>query len=87
MFETKFNLGDLLRDQVSGFEGIVMVIAFYHTGCVHYGLASQKLHTEGKITDWEWIDESRLMSIQSRVVKFEVEFKKRSGIFPNPPQS
>lgn len=86
MENAKFGIGDLLEDRVTGFQGIVMAITLYSTGCKHYGLASQKLKEDGSIADWEWIDQSRLERIHERRVVFKTGIKKTSGAFPNPPQ-
>jgi hypothetical protein len=39
MQPTKFRMNDILKDRVSGFQGQVLGISFYSTGCIHYGLA------------------------------------------------
>ena len=61
-FQFKFQLGEVLKDKVTGFQGAVMVRAHYFTGCVHYGLCPQELK-DGKPIDWEWIDSSRLIRV------------------------
>jgi len=78
-------LGDILREKVSGFEGVVMVRAEYSTGCIHYGLLSQKLK-DGNPQDWHWFDQSRLESVKSKVVTFEIPEGTTSGPFPSGPQ-
>lgn len=80
----RFELGEVLRDVVSGFEGVVMVRSEYFTGCVHYGLCPQKLKDE-KMIDWEWIDESRLARVVGKRIIFNVQ-KKTSGAMPAGPQ-
>ena len=72
-FNTKYDFGDLLRDIVTGFEGIVMVKALYSTGCLHYGLSPQKMSKQdSNISDpqWIWYDESRLSLVKENVVAF-----------------
>jgi heat shock protein HspQ len=83
---SKYNLGDSLKDKVSGFTGVVMVVAFYSTGCTHYGLLSQKVSKDGKIPEWEWIDESRLSRVKKNVISFNKTGTKNSGPECNPPQ-
>jgi hypothetical protein len=58
--KSKFGFGQVLKDKVSGFEGAVMGIFQYATGCVHYGLAPLNLDKDGKVIPWENFDESRL---------------------------
>ena len=74
-FDTKYDFGDLLKDNVTGFEGVVMVKALYSTGCLHYGLSPQKISIEQdtpKDPSWLWYDESRLSLSKKGVVKFQI---------------
>ena len=61
----RFELGEVLKDGVTGFKGVAMVRAEYYTGCVHYGLQSKELNKDGKPIDWEWIDSTRLVRVKS----------------------
>ena len=63
----KFELGDILKEKITGFTGVVMVRAEYFTGCVHYGLCAQKIDKDGKIPDWQWIDATRLVKLEGKV--------------------
>jgi len=74
MFE--FELGEILKDRVSGFQGVVMARTEYFTGCVHYGLCSQSLKDNRPI-DWEWFDETRLDKVKG---KKRVEIGPRSKV-------
>ena len=56
----KFELGDEVKEIVTGYKGIVMGITQYITGCTQYGLQQRKLNKEGKMGDWLWLDEDRL---------------------------
>lgn len=60
----KYRLGEVLKDKVTGFKGVAMARTEYYTGCVHYGLAAQKL-VKDAVADWEWIDEKRLVLVKS----------------------
>ncbi len=82
----KFELGEVLKDTISGFEGVAMARTQYHTGCNHYGLAPQKLTKEGKLPEWEFFDESRLVRARKKKVILDQE-KPTSGAFPNPPEA
>ncbi len=91
MIKFKFEIGDLLFDIVTGFEGVVMAASVYATGCIHYGLMGQSLPKPGEaLPQWEWFDESRLELKQAARVKFNVKLTKGikapSGAFPNAPQ-
>lgn len=82
-----FNNGDLLRDNVTGLEGIVMVVAHYSSGCIHYGLQTQKTKDDGTLADWTWLDQSRFSSVKGGAVKFNFDLERRtSGPMPCGPQ-
>lgn len=81
----KYDCGDLLRDSVTGLEGVVMVRAEYSTGCHHYGLLPRGLQ-DGKEPDWTWLDQSRLSLVESAVVKFNTDHTATSGPFPAGPK-
>ncbi len=61
--ETKFNMKDILKDSISGFEGVVVAITKFATGCVHYGLALRNLKADGTLYEWQWLDESNLVRV------------------------
>jgi hypothetical protein len=77
--ECNFDIGDKLKEKITGFEGVVMSIAFYSTGCIHYGLLTQKTKKDGTLPDWQYFDESRLSMVQQGEIDFEVKKEKPSG--------
>lgn len=81
----KFEMGEVLKDKVTGFQGVVMARTEYFTDCTHYGLCSQTLK-DGKPIDWEWLDETRLIQVAGaeRIVK--ESRKSTSGLYSNAPQ-
>jgi len=83
---TKYNNGDLLKDKITGYEGIVLGVTLYSTGCTHYGLISQKLSKNNTIGDWEWFDETRLSIVKEKVIDFNTNNKNLGGPFPNAPK-
>ena len=87
--EFKFQMLEIVKDKVSGYQGVVMVRSEFSTGCAHYGVASQSLTSEGKVKDWEYFDESRLISVgHLNEIKTKKEKEKHpSGPFQNPPRS
>jgi hypothetical protein len=78
----KFELGEELKDRITGLAGVVMGRTEYLTGCTHYGLLPKSLTKDGKIREWEWIDESRLERVSN--AKKE-KGGKGSGPGHNPP--
>jgi hypothetical protein len=79
----KYSLGQVVRDKLTKFQGIVMARTEYHTGCITYGVMPKELTKDGKPKDWEWLDETRLEST-SKSKKLE---KGIGGPQPRPPQS
>lgn len=68
----KFDMYDKVKDRISGYKGVIVAMYYYHTGCKHYGVAPDKVSKDGKIGDWENLDESRLILIsKSKVEKKE----------------
>ena len=65
----KFNLGDELKDIITGFSGIVVARSEYLTGCRHYGICPTAVSKEGKVPEWEWLDETRLELKRSKSIK------------------
>lgn len=82
----KFQNGDLLKDRVTDVEGIVMVVAYYTTGCIHYGIQAQKVNENGSLPDWIWLDESRFNLIRNQQIDFGNKQNKSSGPMPCGPQ-
>lgn len=56
----QFNLGDKVKDSLTGAKGIVIARAEYLTGCNTYGIVKEK-NTENKT---DWFDELRLVLIK-----------------------
>ena len=83
VINTKYGIGDELKDIVSGYKGIVMAITQYSTGCIHYGIIEKGQY---KKEDWVWHDESRFKLVKSKVIEFAVNKKPTSGPFPNAPK-
>lgn len=53
-------LGNKVKDEITGFEGIVISKVIHINGCVRYEVKSQKLK-DGKTIESEWIDEGQLI--------------------------
>lgn len=58
------NLGDKVKDKITGFEGIAVARVEYLTGCTRYEVKPDKLKDE-KTIDSEWIDERQLTVTKS----------------------
>lgn len=89
IMQAKYGFGDLLLDKVSGFQGIVMGITMYATGCISYGVAPQVTKEDGSLHFWEWIDEIRLELKKEEAIKFVkriLEPTPPGGLYPHPLQ-
>ena len=76
----KIALGQLARDKVSGFEGVVYGITTWMNGCRRIGLKSQNLK-DGKPLDVEWFDEDDVVVVKK---KFDEKGKRTGGPMPDP---
>jgi hypothetical protein len=57
-------LGDRVRDPITGFEGICVSVIQYLQGCERIGVLAEKLDKEGKPQDWHHMD-----NVQLKIVK------------------
>jgi len=64
----KFNLGDILKDRITGFEGVVICRAQWLANCNTYGLQSQKLK-EAKPLERQHFDEPNLEPVGRNIYK------------------
>jgi len=62
-------LGQMARDVITGFSGLVMAKAQYLTGCNQVLLTPRKLDKDGKRRDGEWFDEQRVERVGKEAVK------------------
>jgi hypothetical protein len=81
----EFELGEVLKDKVTGFQGVAMGRTEYFTDCSHYGLCSQSLK-DGKPMEWEWFDETRLVRVEGAEKVVKEPRTPTSGPHPNAPQ-
>lgn len=61
------DLGDLVKDRINGFAGIVTGRATFITGCTQLLVASQTLKADGDSSS-NWIDEVRLELVTPKLV-------------------
>lgn len=85
----KFQIGETVKDVVTGFKGVIMSRIQYMTGCNQYGLFSQKnAIKDGKYDGaYTYLDENRLVlqNIKRISLQENVEMKKVRGCDGNPP--
>ena len=81
----KIQLGDKVRDRVTGFEGVVIGGTQWHTGCTTYGVKPLALKDSAPI-DAVWIDEIQLEIVKKAFVEFSGP-KDQGGPCPTPQRS
>jgi len=69
MFNPKFKMNDILKDNTNGMKGKCLGVTFYSTGCIHYGLAPLKPKADGSQPDWFWLDETRVVLVEAAKIK------------------
>lgn len=67
-------LGDRVKDKVTGFCGLVIARTTWLNGCVRIGVQNEKLKEWlGMPQETQWIDELQLIVVKSRVVNTGIE--------------
>ena len=74
----KFNLGDVVRDTITGFEGVIVSRTQWLYNCNTYGVKSRELK-DGKPQDAVYFDEPQLELVS------EKELEEDNGHGGNPP--
>lgn len=67
-------LGKMVRDQVTGFEGIATAKLIFLYGCNQYGVTPQV--KDGKLEESHYFDEGRLEVVGSGISPEEVQVEK-----------
>ena len=79
----KFDLESLVKDRITGLQGIILGRTEYATGCIQYGISPQEVNKDGKINNWEWFDETRLLLVTEE----KKVLKAMGGPSPSAPQA
>lgn len=66
-------LGDHIKDKISGFEGVVTSISEYIAGCKRIGVTPMELKSDGTPIDIQSFDEPNLEIVKKGILKSEVE--------------
>lgn len=70
--QSKFDYGDLVKDKITGFTGIVAGISQWGFKCVRIGVQSQVEKKDGIPIDPQWFDEYQLEVVKPKHVEFDV---------------
>ena len=57
----KLELGQKVKDRVTGFKGVIVCRCDYLTGCRRYAVQAQKIGKDGKVGEWTYFDEDLLV--------------------------
>lgn len=80
--KTKIELGDVVRDRISGFKGVVVCLAEWLNGCERVTVQPQKLKSDGSPIGLQTFDVDQI-----EIIKHEdrSKFKNNTGgPYPNP---
>lgn len=86
MSEQQIDLGDLVRDRVTGMTGIVIARTIWMNGCLRFSVQSQSLDKDSKPLEAVGFDEIQLellevgkVACKNRNVPIPVEVKRATG--------
>ena len=80
----KFNLGDKVRDIVTGFKGVATAVTIWLNGCCRYGVQGTQLK-DGRPTELVWIDEEQLELVSAKAISVKKREKDTGGPRPVAP--
>jgi len=87
----KFNLGDKVRDKITGFTGIVTCRIEYLNGCLRVGVQPQEMEKKdgsAKYPDNIWFDQQQCELVAASVITIAEPLpapRPVGGPYPNPP--
>lgn len=67
MYDFQFNLGDEVKDRITGFQGVIISRTQWLTNCNTYGVKTRSLDKDGKPQDSCYFDEPNLELVGSEV--------------------
>ena len=70
-------LGDLVKDEITGFEGIAVSVTMWLNGCRRIGLQSRTIDKDGRVAGVEVFDEIQLTVVEKAVFKGDNTAKAR----------
>lgn len=65
-------LGDRVREMISGFEGVVTGLCQYLTGCEQALVNPGKIKEDGELVKNNWFDVDRLQLLEAGAIKIAV---------------
>lgn len=68
----RYELGDKLKDRVTGLVGVATVRSEHLFGCERYWIEPQQIGTDGKPIEGRWIDQDSLELVEAQVIKRQI---------------
>lgn len=65
----KFDLGSLIKDKITGFQGIITTRSQWISNCNTYGVKPRNLDKDGAPMDVRWFDEPMVDLVEENVFK------------------
>lgn len=75
-------LGDIVKDKITGFEGVVIAKTEWLYGCIRIGIQSRSISKEGTIPEAQWIDIAQAEIITKNYAKIENPSETDIGSIP-----
>jgi hypothetical protein len=72
-------LGSLVKDNITGFEGVATSRVEYLNGCVHVQIQPKTVGKDGKPTESQYFDEQRVELVKENVFKASKSSSATSG--------
>ena len=85
MPKEEIELGDLVREKITGLEGIAIAKTEWLNGCVRFSVQGRVLDKEGKVPDPQCFDIQQIALVQKQA--FYQKAKPRGGPMPDPQRS
>lgn len=79
----KFELGETVRDIITGFQGVITGHVDYITGCDQY-ILQPKAKDKKTTSDALWVDEDRLQKVKAKKVVIKRNSQKPGAGIPAP---
>lgn len=67
--ERKIELGDRVKDKVSGYIGVVVAVTTWLNGCARMGVQAETVKKNEQPKDAAWFDEFQLKLVRKGIVK------------------
>lgn len=83
----KINLGDKVKDSVTGFTGIAVARTTWLHGCDRITIQPEKLSKEGKVVDNNTFDEMQLVLVKANAIKSTREGANKTNRIAGGPQN